>query len=243
MKNLREAWRTIHPAPDDPNGPLPPLLLVFTVVTGLIDSLSYLLLGHVFVANMTGNVLFLGIAVGGSGEFSPAGALTGLAAFVAGGLVGGRIASTSHHHRGRLMFRAATVELVLVLAAACWIALASDPFTGAWRFVLITVLATAMGLQNAAARALDVVDLTTNALTKTITSIAADSAVVGGSGSRLGRRGASVLSMLVGALIGAFLITGGHGRWVLVLAVALLAAVTVTAVRFPQSQEQWAVAR
>ena len=79
-KNLREAWRTIHPPPDDPNGPLAPLLLVFTVVTGLIDALSYLLLGHVFVANMTGNVLFLGIAVGSSGEFSPAGSITGLAA-------------------------------------------------------------------------------------------------------------------------------------------------------------------
>ena len=240
MKTLHEAWRAVHPPPDDPDGPLSPLLLTVTLVTGLVDALSYLLLGHVFVANMTGNVLFLGISIGGAGEFSATGSFTGLAAFVLGGLIGGRIANASRRHRGRLMFRAAVVELLLVLAAAGWVALAADPFSGAWRFALITVLATAMGLQNAAARALDVADLTTNALTKTITSIAADSEVVGGRGSRLGRRGASVLSMLVGALLGAVLVTGGHGHWVLVLAALLLAAVAVTASRFRQSQERWA---
>ena len=242
-ENLREAWHAVHPPTHDRDGPLAPLLLLLTLTTGLVDSLSYLLLGHVFVANMTGNVLFLGIAVGSGGEFSAAGSLTGLAAFVVGGLLGGRIASTSRHHRGRLMFRASVVELVLVLAAACWVALAAHPFTGTWRFALIAVLATAMGLQNAAARALDVVDLTTNALTKTITSIAADSTVVGGSGSRLGRRGASVLSMLVGAVIGAVLVTGGHGRWVLMVAVVLLAGVSLAAVRYPSSQERWVAAR
>ena len=48
------------------HGPLPPLLLGLTVVTGLVDAFSYLLLGHVFVANMTGNVVFLGFAIAGA---------------------------------------------------------------------------------------------------------------------------------------------------------------------------------
>jgi Protein of unknown function (DUF1275) len=39
------------------HGPLPPLLLSLTFVTGLVDAFSYLVLGHVFVANMTGNVV------------------------------------------------------------------------------------------------------------------------------------------------------------------------------------------
>ncbi|WP_066461491.1 YoaK family protein [Sanguibacter suarezii] len=242
-EHLSEAWHVIHPAPDDTDGPLAPLVLTFTLTTGLVDSLCYLALGHVFVANMTGNVIFLGVAVGGSEEFSAVGSLTGLAAFVVGGLLGGQIASTWGHHRGLLMFRSALVELVLLLAAACWVVLASEPFTGPSRFALITVLAIAMGLQNAAARALDVADLTTNAVTKTITSIAADSRIVGGAGNRIGRRGASVLSMLVGAVIGSFLVTGGHSRWVLVVAAALLAAVTVRAIRFPASQEAWTAAR
>jgi hypothetical protein len=47
-------------------GPLPPLLLTLTVVTGVVDAVSILRLGRVFVANMTGNVVFLpgGIAAG-----------------------------------------------------------------------------------------------------------------------------------------------------------------------------------
>src|SRR5687768_2511195 len=58
------------PAADDPHGPLPLLLLALTVVTGLVDAFSYLVLGHVFVANMTGNVVFLGFALAGAKGFS-----------------------------------------------------------------------------------------------------------------------------------------------------------------------------
>ena len=42
---------------DRPHGPLPVLLVCLTVVTSLVDAFSYLRLGHVFVANMTGNVV------------------------------------------------------------------------------------------------------------------------------------------------------------------------------------------
>jgi uncharacterized membrane protein YoaK (UPF0700 family) len=51
-----------------PHGPLPVLLVCLTVVTGLVDAFSYLSLGHVFVANMTGNVVFLGFGLAGVGE-------------------------------------------------------------------------------------------------------------------------------------------------------------------------------
>ncbi len=47
------------------HGPLPVLLLALTVATGLVDAVSYLVLGHVFVANMTGNVVFSGFALSG----------------------------------------------------------------------------------------------------------------------------------------------------------------------------------
>jgi len=42
---------------------LPVLLLALTAVTGFVDAVSYLALGHVFTANMTGNVVFLGFAM------------------------------------------------------------------------------------------------------------------------------------------------------------------------------------
>ena len=56
---------------DPKHGPLPVLLLTLTVVTGLVDAVSILALGRVFVANMTGNVVFIGFAlVGAPGSLS-----------------------------------------------------------------------------------------------------------------------------------------------------------------------------
>jgi hypothetical protein len=63
---LSDAARTLVPPRGERHGPLPPLLLTLTVVTGLVDAVSYLGLGHVFVANMTGNVVFLGFALAGA---------------------------------------------------------------------------------------------------------------------------------------------------------------------------------
>ena len=77
-------------AADRPHGPLPVLLVGLTVVTGLVDAFSYLSLGHVFVANMTGNVVFLGFGLAGVGEISIVASLLAVLAFVLGATVGGR---------------------------------------------------------------------------------------------------------------------------------------------------------
>src|SRR5213594_517383 len=86
---LEDAWRTIVPRAEDPHGPLSPLLLGLTVVTGLVDAFSYLVLGHVFVANMTGNVVFLGFALASAAGFSVSASLSALGAFCLGALAGG----------------------------------------------------------------------------------------------------------------------------------------------------------
>src|SRR5258705_614442 len=86
---------------DDKHGPLPGLLLVLTVVTGLVDAVSYLKLGHVFVANMTGNVVFLGFAIADPQNFSIPASLVAIGAFLAGALLGGRLASPFGRHCGR----------------------------------------------------------------------------------------------------------------------------------------------
>jgi uncharacterized membrane protein YoaK (UPF0700 family) len=64
-----------------------------------------------------------------------------------------------------------------------------------------------MGLRNATVRRLAVPDLTTTVLTLTVTGLAADSSLAGGNNPRLGRRVASVMSMLGGAALGALLLT------------------------------------
>jgi uncharacterized membrane protein YoaK (UPF0700 family) len=74
-----------------PDGLLPPLLVALTLVTGLVDAFSYLVLGHVFVANMTGNVVFLAFALAGTGGFSALAALVAIAGFATGALIAGRL--------------------------------------------------------------------------------------------------------------------------------------------------------
>lgn len=114
---VRDARATVLPDPADRHGPLPPVMLALTVVTGLVDAFSYLTLGHVFVANMTGNVVFSGFAIAGAAGFSLAASLAALAAFGAGALLGGRIAHRCRAHRGRVLHVALVLETVLVLAA------------------------------------------------------------------------------------------------------------------------------
>jgi len=71
-----------------PNHTLPLLLHIATAITGLIDAISYLALGHVFTANMTGNVVFVAFAVAGVPGLSLTRSLTALVAFLIGALIG-----------------------------------------------------------------------------------------------------------------------------------------------------------
>src|SRR2546426_693793 len=195
---LGDAWRTIVPPAEDPHGPLSPPLLGLTVVTGLVDAFSYLVLGHVFVANMTGNVVFLGFALAGAAGFSISASLSALGAFCLGALAGGRLSTHLRAHRGRLLSMASAVEAFLVGGSVAIAATASNPGGSGTRYVLIVLLGLAMGMQNAVARKLAVPDLTTTVLTLTITGIVADGSLAGGAGSRAGRRLLSVLAMFGG---------------------------------------------
>ena len=76
---LADVRETLVPERNGRHGPLPPLLLGLTLLTGLVDAFSYLVLGHVFVANMTGNVVFLGFALAGAPGFSIAASLVAIA--------------------------------------------------------------------------------------------------------------------------------------------------------------------
>src|SRR5689334_23073769 len=73
------------------HGPLPGLLLGLTFMTGLIDAVSFFRFDHVFVANMTGNVVFLGFALTDPHYFSIPASSLALIGFIAGALGGGRL--------------------------------------------------------------------------------------------------------------------------------------------------------
>jgi uncharacterized membrane protein YoaK (UPF0700 family) len=236
---LTDAWRTIVPAAGDPHGPLPPLLLALTVVTGLVDAFSYLSLGHVFVANMTGNVIFLGFALAGVPGFTVAAPPVALAASALGALAGGRLSAKLGTHRGRLLAVAGTTEACLVAASAGIAATADDPGSGLVRYTLIVLLGVALGTQNAAVRKLAVPDLTTTVLTLTITGIFADGRLAGGTSSRVGRRLLSVLAVLFGALAGALLVQRADAALAITAASIILVVVAVGAAYRSRGDRPW----
>jgi uncharacterized membrane protein YoaK (UPF0700 family) len=186
---------------------LPAVLLALTASTGLIDAVSYVALGHVFTANMTGNVVFLGFAVAGAPGLSIPRSAAALGAFLAGAVAGGRLAlGTGPRHRWASA--AFGIEAVLLLAAAALAAGSGGQLEAdlSRLYGLIALTGLAMGVRNAVVRKLAERDLTTTVLTLTLAGIAADSSLAGGANPGWPRRTTSVVLMFAGALTGAWLL-------------------------------------
>ena len=127
----------------------------------------------------------------------------------------------------------------MLSAAAVLAALSGNPVPTGVSYGLIIVLGIAMGLQNATARKLAVPDLTTTVLTLTIVGISADSHLVGGSGSRAGRRLIAVVAMLVGALVGSLLIFHVSIVSPLVIALIVMASIAGTTRVLSRADPAW----
>ena len=224
-------------------GPLRGLLLTLTVVTGVVDAVSILALGRVFVANMTGNVVFSAFAVVGAPGFSLSASLFALAGFLAGAYAGGQLIARTPADRGALLRAGAGAEFGLAAAVLLIAGLSGDPgvshgtlqlgngasgaFGAGVTDALAALLAAAMGVQNAVARKLAVPDLTTTVLTMTLTGIGADIRAALGRNTTaerdLGRRLLAVATMVIGAAAGASLTLRVSPLSALALAAALLA--------------------
>src|SRR5882672_6281056 len=94
-------------------------LLGLTVVTGLVDAVSFLSLGRVFTANMTGNIVLLALATARVPGLSIARSLTALLFFLIGAIVGGRVmAPASPDSQFRLAAQASLLEVAFLSAAS-----------------------------------------------------------------------------------------------------------------------------
>ena len=188
---------------------IPYALLGMTVVTGLVDAVSFLSLGRVFTANMTGNIVFLAFATAHVSGLSIARSLTALLAFLVGAILGGRVMVRANpDSQIRFASQAFLLEVAFLLAASfCAIGYRADLREDSFQpFALIAFTALAMGTRNAAVRKLAIPDLTTTVLTLTITGIGADSSLASGNNPRLARRVESVAAMFLGAALGAVVI-------------------------------------
>jgi len=140
-------------------------VLLLTGAAGYVDAVSYLALGRVFTANMTGNTVLFGLAiVQGDGGAVVRTALA-LGAFAGGIAIGAwlvhRVESPAEWPRG--------VTLALGFECVLLAALAGD--RSSMLVGRVTLAALAMGVQSAAARRLDVFGITTTFVTGTLTSL------------------------------------------------------------------------
>lgn len=224
---------------DEQDGPLPVFLILFTLVTGMVDALSFLRLGEVFVANMTGNIVMLGFDIGGMKGISALTHITALAAFVIGAAAGGKLASNFGAHRARLVALLAAGKILLGGGAVA-VALLVPQAEATWfRYALIVLLSLSMGLQNATIRRLGMPDLTTTVLTGTITSLSTDFVAGPGLTRQQLRRILSALLLFAGAATGALLLQAGGVATVILVNLGMLACIAAGAFRSWSSQAPW----
>jgi uncharacterized membrane protein YoaK (UPF0700 family) len=219
------------------HGPLPAALLILTISTGLVDAVSILSLGRVFVANMTGNIVFIGFALAKAPGFSLQASAVALGAFLVGAGCGGLLLARRAPHRGRWLRDAALLEVVLLAVAVCMLLAAARPYGAGPQDVAVGLAGAALGLQNAVVRALAVPDLTTTVLTMTLTGIAADLRTR--NFRTVGRRVLAVVAMLAGALIGALLVKYATPALAMAVAAGLVAVVAVAMAQASRAPAAW----
>lgn len=180
-------------------------LLLLTFATGLIDAVSVLVLGHVFVANMTGNVIFLGFWFVPHSGVDLTAALVAFVSFLIGAVIGGRLARHLGSRPRPWLSVALGVEVVALMVLAVLAGTGVLDYRDNTKLVLIACLAMVFAIQNATARQFGVQELSTTVLTQTIVGIGFDSRLAGGSGEREKLRNGVVLTMCAGAVVGATL--------------------------------------
>ena len=149
------------------------MLMLLSCVAGSTDIISYYRLGHVFTANMTGNVILLGISIG-QGELSTSVyRVASFAGFFAGVFVGALIVENKNKKKKWPYFvMVATVVESAIIATLAIIWLAHDgPLKNSILYIAILLSAISMGIQSVTIWHLDIPGVVTTFITGNITSI------------------------------------------------------------------------
>ncbi len=227
---------------DDPDGPLPAMLLALTMLAGVVDATSILRLGDVFVATMTGNLVFIGLAAAGAKGFSVTGSLLSVGGFVIGVLIGGRTCEAERSDRGRAMRNILAVKLSLACIVIVIAIIGGPRFSLGIRDAMVVLLAASMGAQLALIRYLKVPDLLTVVLTMTITGVLTERKR-GLHDAAMLRRGLSLIAFAIGALSGGVLILGVGVTAALLLGLGLIIGVMIAAYRVSRTPTSWSAHR
>lgn len=188
------------------------LLAGLAFSAGAVDTISYLALGKIFTAFMTGNVVFLGLRLGGAGGQNVLRVVVSLAAFAAGVFVAIKLVRPSlgaglWPRRVSITLGAAALAQVAFLAA--WVAASGRPSTGLGH-ALTGLSALAMGLQSGAVLSLGLPGVFTTAATATVVDLVSDLAGWPLSDHGRSRLGGVLVGVLCGAAAGALLLASAR---------------------------------
>jgi len=207
------------------------LLVGLTISVGAVDALSFLGLGKVFSAFVTGDIAFLGFRAGGAPGPSVPRTLAATAAFALGAFLAARIVRRTRNSDS-VWPRPAMVSLAVSLVfqaafLALWASLKGHAGSGSGD-VLIALSGVAMGMQFATCFSLGVRADFTTAATATLAVLAGD--LAGWSQTRGERRrlAATVVGLFVGAVVGAVLLINAR-TWAPVFPLVMTGVVLITA--------------
>jgi uncharacterized membrane protein YoaK (UPF0700 family) len=238
---LRDSLRRV--VVDERDGPLPAMLVALTVLAGVVDAASILRLGGVFVATVTGNIVFVGLGIAGSREFAIGTCLFAIGGFVFGALVGAVVIRRGPQHRGRVIRDILHVKLALAAVTTAIAIVAGDYPDIPLRDAMVVLLAMSMGDQLAAIRYLKVPDLVTVVLTLTVTGVVADRRQLGWSHPAMLRRFTAVIAFAVGAISGGLLVLYVSLGAALALGLAIIVGVTIATHLVASSGSDWTAPR
>ena len=204
------------------------LLLALTFSTGMIDALSWLGLNGVFTANMTGNVLIIGMGAVGAGGAHWAPPLAALVIFLLGAATAGRLqrGQPPGWSRRTTAIFAVVGAIVAALGAA---SLAWPPrHFDASAYLVMSALAFAMGAQGAEAMRLAVPQIITVAVSSAVVGLGISLFIAPHVHSRAGRdllrRTLAIVALIAGAVAGSLLLQLAFGLGLLAAGVVVIAA-------------------
>lgn len=181
-------------------------MVALTFVTGVVDAVGYLGLDRVFTGNMTGNIVILGMGVAGADDLPVLGPAIALACFTIAAWSAGLALRGRAGAGWNLRITALLTVGGLVLAGLA-VSAALDPNPGTTGQIVMAMLTAAvMGQQAMVARTLAVPDMTTVVVTSTLASLAGETWTRGWPGALVNRRVAAIVTIFLGAVVGAALL-------------------------------------
>jgi uncharacterized membrane protein YoaK (UPF0700 family) len=156
------------------NNPLESAVVVLLVwVAGSLDAISYLGLGHVFTANMTGNTVLLGLSLGAGNAAAALRSVLALAGFCLGVVAAALIVErklTSADWTASIVTALCIELFVLAGFAAVWPFCDTGQENGTVLYLLILLASAAMGIQATAVQHLKLPGIPTIVITTTLTT-------------------------------------------------------------------------